>query len=269
MKQKDIHVVFGRAARGAFVASKEFDLESIQLICLDDILNIGPICDLYSIEDIEKRKDWLLNTLGDNPYRQTLSEVEHDIEAIRSLVEYSELMGNIFIWTGCFAHEVIGTARLLYHLKNCDKNVFIIDFAKVAVKRRIDDMIIYPKTLSILDGLQVSEASKYFNLIDENQIMEWKNIWEVIRKGDSMIRVLGADGDIYEKDETYYDSFLEINCKDEFQSAARVIGHTLCDIDFAVGDGYLNWRLKQLALAGKIESRGELNQIRDYDVRIV
>lgn len=33
---------------------------------------------------------------------------------------------------------------------------------------------------------------------------------------------------------------------EQFMKAARVIGHSLVDMDFSVGDGYLNWRLKEL-----------------------
>ena len=44
--------------------------------------------------------------------------------------------------------------------------------------------------------------------------------------------------------------------RDEFQKAAMVVGYTLVDIDFGVGDSYLFWRLKQLSLSGKLETRG-------------
>ena len=45
MNNKDIHVVFGNSAKGLFIQSKKFDLDAIQLICLEDALNLGPICD--------------------------------------------------------------------------------------------------------------------------------------------------------------------------------------------------------------------------------
>jgi hypothetical protein len=57
------------------------------------------------------------------------------------------------------------------------------------------------------------------------------------------------------------------NCKENFQKAASVIGETLVDIDFIVGDSFLNWRLKLLALNEKIDTQGELNEIRDYEVK--
>lgn len=264
MKQKDIHVVFGRSAKGTFIASQEFDLNEIQLICLEDNLNIGPICDLYSSEDIVKRKEWESKLFGDTP---DLNPIEGDIEAIKSIVESPRKMGNIFLWTGCYANEIINTARLLYHLSQHEKSVFIVDFANVAVKRQIDGMTIYPRTLSATAPFQVKEVLNHFKLINENQLLKWESIWEDMLTRDTMLRVLGEDGEIHHKNETYLDTFLELNCKDEFQGAAWVIGRTLCDIDFAVGDGYLNWRLKQLSLKGKIETRGKLKEIRDYEVR--
>lgn len=272
MIQKDVHVVFSKSAQGTFVASQEFDLSSIQLVRLEDNLNIGPICDIDPDEGIEKRKDWVKKFLGNNPgdYAIRLNVIESDIEKIKQLTKHHEDMGNLFLWTGCFANEILSTARLLYHLPQAyTNNIYMVDFANVAVKRSIDDMIVYPKTLIATEPARLNEVSKHFKLMDKYQLSNWKEIWKNLRNGNTILRVLQEDGKIYEEDEAYFDPFLITNCKDEFQSAARVIGYTLCDIDFAVGDDYLNWRLKQLSLMKKIETCGKLKEVRDYEVRTI
>ena len=72
------------------------------------------------------------------------------------------------------------------------------------------------------------------------------------------------NGQMIEKDEDYFNSFLLTYCTHEFQKPARSIGYTLCAIDFNVGDSYLNYRMKQLALMKKVVFRGELKHMRDY-----
>lgn len=52
------------------------------------------------------------------------------------------------------------------------------------------------------------------------------------------------------------------------KSQIPIIGQTLCDSDLNVGDSFLNYRMKQLAFMKKVEFRGELKQMRYYEVRL-
>ena len=122
MKQKECHIVFGNIAKATFIESKCFDLSEIELICLKDCLNIGPLCDLFQHDDVEKRKDWISNTLGTpHDLDRLLSPVDEDIESIKALIQNAENISNIFLWTGFSASEIMGTSRLLFHLPSFDK----------------------------------------------------------------------------------------------------------------------------------------------------
>jgi len=81
---KDIHIVFGESARGMFIRSKKFDLDSIQLISLNDCLNLGPICDLDSVEEIEQRSNWLSKIFED----ETFGITKGDIETLKILIDF-------------------------------------------------------------------------------------------------------------------------------------------------------------------------------------
>ena len=48
----------------------------------------------------------------------------------------------------------------------------------------------------------------------------------------------------------------------------NMIFKPLADIDFAVSDSYLNWRLKELTVDKKLHFRGLLIEMRDYEVRL-
>ena len=88
-----------------------------------------------------------------------------------------------------------------------------------------------------------------------------------------MLWILDKNGQIVAKDETYFDSLLMSYCTNEFQAPARIIGQALGHLfrtghDF-IGDGYLSWRLKQLVLMNKIEIRGKLEKMQDYEVKLL
>lgn len=260
MKQKEIHIVFAQFARGLFIHSKKFDLDSIQLICLEDCLNLGPICDLEPIEEIEKRNDWLSRIF------EAPTFINGDIEMIKTFIEnYKD--EKINLWTGLAASEIISTTRLLYHLQPMCNNVFVFDFLNFPMKN-IRGEVVYPRCLTATDLSRVDEIEKHFRQLKDEELYKFRKLWEKIKIENSLLWILDENGHIIEKDETYFDSFLISYCTHEFQHPARIIGHVLCDIDFNVGDSYLNYRMKQLALMNKIETRGRLNEMRDYEVKL-
>ena len=57
-------------------------------------------------------------------------------------------------------------------------------------------------------------------------------------------------------------------CSNEFQKSARIIGGTLVETEFSISDWFLNWRLIKMSEMNKIETIGELKDMRDYEVRI-
>ena len=262
MKQKDIHIVFGESAKGMIIHSKKFDLDSIHLICLRDSLNLGPVCDLDSVvEEIEKRNNWLSNIF------ETTTSVNDDIDAIKTVVENYQ-NNNIYLWTGLNASEILHTARLIYHLEPDSNNLFIFDFPNFQMKN-IWGEIVFPGTLTATDLSRVDEVESNFRLLTDDELSKLIKLWERVKLGDSMLWILDEHGQIAEKDESYFDSFLLSHCTSEFQPPARIIGLTLCDVNFDIGDSYLNYRTKQLALMNKVETRGKLDQMRDYEVKLL
>ncbi len=268
MDRQDIHVVFGKSAKGQLMHSKHYDLSSIQLICLEDCLNLGPICDVNAEEAIFKRSNWL-SKIFDQPTSMdtdsTFTLVNRDVETIRTLVaNYKH--ENIYLWTGIAAEEIIHTARLLYHLQPQSNHIYLFDFANFSMKN-IRGEVVYPRSLVATDLSRVEHPEKQFRQLTAEELLKFRKLWEKVKSGNSLLWIF-EKGQIVEKEETYFDSILLSYCTHEFQHPARIIGHTLCDTDFNVGDSFLNYRMKQLALLNKVEFHGELKQMRDYEVKL-
>lgn len=258
MTNKDIHIVFGQSARGMFVHSKKFDLDSIQLICLEDFMNIGPVSDLDSDEGVNIRSQWQLKVFD--------SILTADLVNIKTLMNnYSN--ENIYLWTGIDASEIIHTARLLYNLQPCGNNVYMFDFS-IFSQKNIYRQTVYPRVLKATDLNNVDDPEKYFRLLTEEELTSYMELWKRIKSENHPVWIL-ENNQIVGKDEDYFDSFLLSYCTNEFQSPAWIIGNVLCDIDFVVSsDAFLNYRLKQLVNTNKLEARGEMKAIRDYMVRL-
>lgn len=260
MQKENIHIVFGSIGR-TLIDSQMIDMNKSQIISLRDILNVGPVCDIHENSNIQSRKDWLQSVFGIfwNP-------VEQDLKSIEAIVENADNIDKIFIWAGYNPSEIVSTARLIYHLSKLDKPIFISNYPNIPVKSIRGD-IIYPKSLAATATSQIKDVLEHFKLIDNNERTDWINLWEKVKLENGELWILDNKGQLTVADITYFDSFLLSNCNESFQRAARVIGETLVDTNFDVGDGYLNWRLKQLVLEEKIEAQGELLEIRDYAVR--
>lgn len=266
-KKKDLHIVFYHADR-TFIDSGAYNPDDIILFHFIDVLTMGPMCDLNCKEDVEKRKAWLEKTFGDEMYNELrLSAVDQDIATITAIAEVADQIEDIYIWTGYDAAEMIATARVLNHLKSLDKRVYILDFSNVQVQNIVGQTVT-PKSLVQTDSFQIKDVATHFKLQQSADINKWGELWmKTICSEDSLLRILDKKGRICHKQVDYFDAILLSYVTKEFQKSARVIGETLADIDFAVGDGYLNWRLKDLALHGVLEFRGKLIEIRDYEVR--
>lgn len=261
MQKENIHIVFGRIGKRTLIDSNVIDLNNSQVISLGDVLNIGPVCDINANENIQKRKDWLQQVYGDNPN----PPVEQDLKNIETIVENVDNINQLFIWTGHSVSEIISTARLIYHLSKFDKPIFIANFN--IPFRSIRGDIIYPKALCQTATFQVKEIFEQFDLTDKIKLQDWRDLWAKVKSENGWLWIFDKNGQIIVEKIDYFDSFLLANCNENFQKAARVIGKTLVESDFIVDDSFLNWRLKLLVLTEKIDKQGELNEIRDYEVK--
>ncbi|MDD3161392.1 MAG: DUF3658 domain-containing protein [Bacteroidales bacterium] len=266
-KKKDLHIVFYHADR-TFIDSGAYNPDDIILFHFIDVLTMGPMCDLNCKEDVKKRKAWLEKTFGDEMYNELqLSAVDQDIATITATLEVADQIEDIYIWTGYDAAEMIATARVMNHLISLDKRIYVLDFSNVQVQNIVGQTVT-PKSLVQTDSFQIKDVATHFKLQQSADLIQWRELWHKnILSESSLLRILDKDGNIYHKQVEYFDAILLSYVKKEFQKAARVIGETLVDIDFAVGDSYLNWRLKELVLRNVLEFRGKLIEIRDYEVR--
>lgn len=267
MTKKDIHIVFGQLAANVLTRSNVLDTSKTKIIVLNELLNIGLICDINKSSGITNRKKWFINNQPfENYTKDFVEEIDKDIYIIKSLITEDNNQNNLFLWTGASASEIVNTARLLHYSNNSFKNIYTIDMASIPVQNTNGETC-YLEILSIVDKEQMPNYINKFEIISKKQKDEYATLWQRLSTSKSPLKYLTKEKEILEVDETYFDTILESFCSKDFQSPARAIGYTLCETDFNVGDSFLHWRIKQLIKEGKLEYEGKLGEMREYKVR--
>ncbi len=65
----------------------------------------------------------------------------------------------------------------------------------------------------------------------------------------------------------FFDKYLLDFITPDWQKAHKVILHVLNKSKQTTGDAYLLWRLKELIAADKIDSQGEIKNMKDFEVK--
>jgi len=272
MKKNDIHIVFSESAENTLVRSKVLDPENSQIINLQDCQNIGPVCGLNpSKEQKERRTEWFLNFYSTDRSQNKeaiLRIIEGDLRSISTIIDFAQAGNKIHLWTGHDCAETAATARLINYLPNHLPNILKVDYAgaQLPTFRERDDFI---KLLHCVKLTQVAQLIENFQPLTPGEYSYFKQVGKYLLDSKGELRILQDDFTLKEEEISYFDQVLIEHCNTEFQPSALIVGYTLMAIDFQVGDGFLNWRLKELAKSHKVAYKGELKELRDYEVKVL
>jgi len=255
------HIVFGDSAAGSIKYCFKLNNIKENIIRLSDDYSVGPLYDLNSKEEKDKRVKWILNMLNNNNIEDiTYDRLKRIIEVDKAVKE----IGNdskIIIWYGKNTSDQIAL-RLICSILNSN-NVYGINVSKYYYKEDIPYRCLGECSIEDIKEMISNEIK-----IREIQIEEYKNDWINLCRNDSLLRIY-EDGVIKSVNENYYDLSILKNCSKEFIKAGRVVGATMGKSFQLVGDTYIEYRLRKLIEEKKVEYCGTLESLRDYSVRLI
>ncbi len=270
MEKKDIHVVFNESAGNTLLRSKVLDPENSQIITLHDCQNIGPVCSLTSSKEEQGlRTEWLVDVYGGylNPYEErVLRIVEEDLHSISTIINYALAGNKIYLWTGMDGAETAATGRLINYLPNNLPNILKVDFPGAQLPS-FNERHNFINLLHCVKVTQVAQLMENFHPLTQEEYSSFKQVGKYLLDCKGELRILQDDFTLKEEKVSYFDQVLIDHCNTEFKPSALTVGYTLMAIDFQVGDGFLNWRLRELAKSNGIAYKGELKGMRDYEVK--
>lgn len=267
MREEKIHLVFGERSKSVLLKSKELAIPEDSIVVLNDDLTIGPIAKLDQPEGILERKQWLKKNI---PCLEETSlsddNIHKDFEAIQYLKSQIERYEKIYLWFGNISGERLYKARLISELVQWSDKLVLMEIPDIKIKSKFGAEYA-PVSLAIMSPEEIPLITKYLKEITPKESKVWEDMWSSLISDDGWLRMSEIDGTIKTMDVSALDQALLENCKDEFQKSARIIGTTLVAIDFEIGDHTLNWRLTELAKNKKLEYKGALNCMRQYEVK--
>lgn len=266
---KNIHVVFGLSCK--LLLEHSFSIAphvAGEVLCLIDDLRIGPINALNTAEGLAERKRWF-DILGEDdftPYSNQQDSSDYQtIESVKELLQKGQL---IYIWYGNNSYDLLSLGRLLESIQNYRNQLILVPVSQ-SVQVSLRNLTFVPTSLAQLRIDQIPTLEEYFRTASELELKTLTEIWSSAIRRAETLRMVNAKGEFQDNVADKINQVLISFCKKDYQKSAIVIAHTLASLSFEAADFTLNWMLKMLVVDGKIEAKGTLRAIREYEVRIL
>nr|WP_295870969.1 DUF1835 domain-containing protein [uncultured Chitinophaga sp.] len=282
-----LHIVFGEAAIPVMTEAINMD-EKMQgeLLCFEDDLSVGPLFILDTKEGQANRRQWWqqISATSSQPQLQpellpetpateaaapAVEEASGDADTLKalkaSLKEDQEL--EVWIWAGQNARDVCGYYWLVSQLYDFAGRIHIIYLNNLPFLNE-KGAVFYPTHLHQILPKEFLKAKKLARAISLAEFELDGEEWHRLMNENAGIRMLEGGKKIKGEPTLFYDKELLAQTGKEFVKAWRVVQQVTGKLKYPVLDLFLGWRLKELVKEGKVESKGDLKTIRDFEVKL-
>lgn len=252
MMKQIMHIIFGPSAAGSLRYIINEHRLNQDVLSINDDLSYGP---LHGIEERIKFGTKLISSVAPDD-EEFASYFE---SAVNSWPTPEDVTGcKVILWHCENAPEQLMLQMVVNQLQDFDELYEVALDNKISLARGTGEYT--PEKLGSLIGTEakISPERKHQLITSWNHTVQQKGtlrIWE----NESVVTV----------DEAYYDTLLLQNCKHEFLNAARIVGESLGATDQLLSDTWLNYRLLELVKMDKIQAKGNLKQLRSFEVSLI
>ncbi|WP_244835032.1 DUF1835 domain-containing protein [Clostridium sp. BJN0001] len=257
-----IHICFSESARGSLkYAINQKIIEGEKVISFFDDISQGPIfC------SIDKRLDWLKNTLSkDEYYYENINDIKENYIEFQEEIAKLDDTNSIYFWYGQNAIEICGLMYALEILKDKWKNVYLINVSDMPMK--VNCGLYIPRSVGEIMPEKFSEYIKVNKKITKDKYIELLAQWNMLKKEKSNLRIF-KDEKVKNISEDYFDILILKYTPKEFKKSSRTIGDVLGNSEILISDSYIFWRVKELIKSQKINYRGNFNVMRYCEISI-
>jgi len=277
-----LHIVFGQSSATTLAAAFELD-ETLkgELLYFDDDLSIGPLFILDTRDGQSNRRQWWQQMAGVQPQAQPVAEGEQaaaepvaveeesgDAELVKQLKARlkTEEDLQVWIWAGQNARDVSGYYWLVSQFYDFSGRIHIIYLNNLPF---LNDKgaVFYPTHLHQILPKEFLKARKLARPVSLAEFELDGDEWHRLMNENAGIRLLEGGKKLKGEPVAYYDKDLLQACSKEFQKASKVVSQLTGKMKFPVPEQFLGWRLKELIKEEKLESRGELKTVKDFEVK--
>lgn len=265
------HIVFQQADINALRLS--FELENSvagTIIEIKDDFAVGPLDDIYTPEGIGKRKQWWREVLAGGDYEGLVDDSTiDDNKTVSTLID--ALQNNpdkvVWIWAAPNKHDVSGYYWLISQLKEFHERIYILFLNNLPFINE-KGQLFYPVNLFDIPPKEFVKARKMARLVSlagfDTDTEEWNRLG-LENKG---VRLLEGGKKLIQHDYSFYDGELINVIGTDWIKVNKLMHKFYTKAKHTTGDAYLLWRLKQLIVAGKLDARGEIRSMKEFEVRV-
>ena len=265
-----LHIVFNTADTEVLQKAAELD-ETLtgDIIGIKDDFAVGPLENIYTDAGAEARRHWWVRLVhgGDLDGGASL-EIVNDRKTIQNIIDRLEAdeKETVWIWAGQNKHDVCGYYWLLHYLKPYQGRIFILYLNNLPFINE-QGALFYPTNLHKIPPREFLKAKKLARPITPSEFELDPDEWIRISKADSGVRLLEGGKKLSLHPVDFYDEALKKYITGDFSKALKIISQFLNKEKETTGDMFLLWRLKQLLPESGWEVRGEVKNMKDFDIK--
>ena len=272
-----LHIVFGQSSVPVLQEAVAMDEKmNGDILCFEDDLSVGPLFILDTKEGRAGRRQFWQQLAGIEP-QLTMEgmtappDTEETDDAARfktlkaRLKEDPEL--EVWIWAGQNARDVCGYYWLVSQLYDFAGRIHIIYLNNLPFLNE-KGAVFYPTHLHQILPKEFLKAKKLARPVSLAEYELDGDEWHRLMNESAGVRLLEGGKKLKGEPTLFYDKELLAQSGNEFVKAWRVVQQVTGKLKYPVMDQFLGWRLKELIREGKLESRGDLKTIRDFEVKL-
>lgn len=280
-KPHEIHIAIGESPLGSIKVAmgKVPGRSERRFFSMNDYYAIGPLGDLTNQAVLYRRHLWLLEKLYLTEHGSYAVQGMDELLRLNNVMSSMDEDTRITIWYANNAHEKTGLLYAMHLLRNRLGPIYLIEtsalyqelFHNSEVQHDVlrTGEIFSEKLLAMWQHCMNSQPLS----LEKRRHME--QAWMNLAMQPGLLRLM-KDGEIQSVPEDGIDDYIIQKTREialtrqpgEFINVARVVGEVLGHLEQAVGDAFIDYRIRQLILQGRLEMEGKPHAMRFYSVRL-
>ncbi len=265
-----IHVVFQPADADALKKSFEIDPSlNGEIVIIKDDYAVGPIKDIYTEAGRLNRLQWWKDILAGGHYDGIADDGhvndEKEIDNIKAKLD-GNADESIWVWAAQNKHDVSGYYWLMSQFKNYQGRIYILYLNNLPFINEKGG-IFYPTNLFQIQPKEFVKAKKLARHITLSEFEVDPDEWTKLGNEDLGVRLLEGGKKLLQKNYNFYDDELLKFITGDWQKVNKIFNQFFSKTKETTGDAYLLWRLKVMIEEGKLKMKGDMKNMKDFEVK--
>ncbi|WP_128104036.1 DUF1835 domain-containing protein [Paenibacillus sp. DCT19] len=280
-KTREIHIAFGDSPLGSIkVAMGNVPGRTERrFFTMNDYYAIGPLGDLTNKVNVQRRHLWLFERFHMSEHGRYAAQGLDELLHINQVVSSIEEETRITIWYANNGHERTGLLYTMHLLRDRKGPIYLIEtrdlYPKLFNTPEVQYEVCGTGEIHSENLLKMWHHCEHDEALssEERRLMEQE--WLHLSAQPGHLRLM-QDGYIQSVSEDAIDEFIMQKVREvastrqpgEFIKSSRIVGEVLGHLEQAVGDTFIEYRIRQLILQGRLDMEGMPHAMRFYSVRL-